>query len=190
MSPHSDRPDAKSPLSRPFAVDAHRDYPVDVEIEADKGERDALAAVLRIPAIAALGAALRIAKAPRGRFTVSGTVKARLTRMCVVSLDPFETNVEEPVEATFASPPEAEGKRRFAVTPEIVVGEGEEPPDPIVNGRIDLGALVGEFLAMGLDPHPRKPGVVFDEPALADEPPASPFEALARLSTRRTPDKT
>ena len=36
-----------------------------------------------------------------------------------------------------------------------------EPPDEIVNGQIDLGALTAEFLALGLDPYPRKPGVDF-----------------------------
>ena len=28
--------------------------------------------------------------------------------------------------------------------------------------QIDLGALAAEFLALGLDPYPRKPGVAFD----------------------------
>ena len=37
-----------------------------------------------------------------------------------------------------------------------------EPPDEIVNGKIDLGAVAAEFLALGLDPYPRKPGVDFD----------------------------
>ena len=36
-----------------------------------------------------------------------------------------------------------------------------EPPDEIVNGQIDLGALTAEFLVLGLDPYPRKPGVDF-----------------------------
>ena len=36
-----------------------------------------------------------------------------------------------------------------------------EPPDEIVNGQIDLGAITAEFLVLGLDPYPRKPGVDF-----------------------------
>jgi len=58
--------------------------------------------------------------------------------------------------------------------------EGADPPDEIVNGRIDLGALTAEFLALGLDPYPRKPGVSFDETAASDRS-DSPFAGLERL---------
>jgi hypothetical protein len=55
-----------------------------------------------------------------------------------------------------------------------------EPPDEIVNGKIDLGAVVAEFLALGLDPYPRKPGVDFDykDPADAEH---NTFAALGKL---------
>ena len=54
----------------------------------------------------------------------------------------------------------------------------EDEPDPIIEGKIDVGALAAEFFALGLDPYPRKPGVEFV--ALAESPPAdSPFAALA-----------
>ena len=49
-------------------------------------------------------------------------------------------------------------------------------PDEIVNGQIDLGALTAEFLALGLDPYPRKPGVDFSYQDPADEK-DSPFAA-------------
>ena len=54
----------------------------------------------------------------------------------------------------------------------------ESDTDPIVDGKIDLGALAAEFFALGLDPYPRKPGVSFESP---EEPEAtvSPFSALA-----------
>ena len=57
------------------------------------------------------------------------------------------------------------------------------PPDPIIGGQIDLGALVAEFLALGLDPHPRKPGVEFEKPRNpADEDNVeSPFSKLQAL---------
>ncbi len=57
----------------------------------------------------------------------------------------------------------------------------EDPPEPIVNGAIDLGALAVEFLMLGLDPYPRKPGAVF-EPVIAPVDPADhPFAALGAL---------
>ena len=46
--------------------------------------------------------------------------------------------------------------------------EDADIPDPLVGGRIDFGALTAEFLALGLDPYPRKPGIAF-EPVVAGE---------------------
>ena len=53
----------------------------------------------------------------------------------------------------------------------------EDEPDPIVDGRIDIGALAAEFFALGLDPYPRKAGVAFERPA-EPEGEATPFSAL------------
>jgi uncharacterized metal-binding protein YceD (DUF177 family) len=60
---------------------------------------------------------------------------------------------------------------------------GEDPPEPIVNGAIDLGALATEFLMLALDPYPRKEGAVF-EPVIAPVDPADhPFAALEALKS-------
>ena len=55
-------------------------------------------------------------------------------------------------------------------------------PDPIVGGRIDFGALTAEFLALGLDPYPRKPGVSFEAVQAGEDP--RPFDALRKLQER------
>ena len=60
----------------------------------------------------------------------------------------------------------------------------EDPPDPIVDGKVDLGALAAEFLALALDPYPRKPGAEFAAPEVAE--PDSPFAELARLAKPET----
>ena len=61
--------------------------------------------------------------------------------------------------------------------------EAEDPPDPLVGDHIDLGAVAREFVALGLDPYPRKPGVVFayEEDAPGEE---SPFARLAALKPK------
>ncbi len=64
-------------------------------------------------------------------------------------------------------------------------GETEtEPSEPLHEGRIDLGAVATEFLLLGVNPYPRKPGVEFASPAsvAAEE---GPFAALAALKTER-----
>ena len=53
---------------------------------------------------------------------------------------------------------------------------------------VDLGAVATEFLLLGIDPYPRKPGAVFDAPPAGD-PSSHPFAALAALKKGETPDK-
>ena len=44
--------------------------------------------------------------------------------------------------------------------------EEKEDPEPVVNGYIDLGEVVTQFLSLALDPYPHKEGVTHD---LTDE---------------------
>ena len=89
--------------------------------------------------------------------------------------------------------PRGRGGRGEAHSAEIVVpapvggnDDQEDPPDAIVDDTIDLGAVAIEFMVLGLDPYPRKPGVHFDDMVLVDkdEPAPSAFAALARLKDR------
>ena len=54
---------------------------------------------------------------------------------------------------------------------------------PLVGGVVDLGALATEFLILGLDPYPRKPGAVFEAPQEV-KPDPGPFAALAGLKEK------
>jgi hypothetical protein len=47
-----------------------------------------------------------------------------------------------------------------------------------------LGGLATEFLILGLDPYPRKPGAVF-EPPQDSKRDQGPFAALGRLAKRQ-----
>ena len=59
----------------------------------------------------------------------------------------------------------------------------DEPPEMLVDGKIDLGAIATEFLLLGIDPYPRKAGVEF-APIKADDAEARPFAALEALKKR------
>jgi hypothetical protein len=52
------------------------------------------------------------------------------------------------------------------------------------NGCVDLGAVATEYLILGVDPYPRKPGAVFAPPAAA-APRDESFAALATLKRRQ-----
>ena len=65
----------------------------------------------------------------------------------------------------------------------------ELDPEPIVAGQIDVGRVVFECLAAGIDPFPRKPDAALDwrSSAPADggaSKPESPFAVLANIKTR------
>jgi hypothetical protein len=92
-----------------------------------------------------------------------------------VTLEAFDAPLEEEIDVHFApagtyKPSEEDEENEI------------DPPDEIVDGRIDVGALVCEFLALGVDPYPRKPGAVFEPPA--EDPAISPFSALSRLKDK------
>jgi uncharacterized metal-binding protein YceD (DUF177 family) len=165
-------PETVGPLSR--LIDVMRIPPrgQEVHVEATAEECAALARDFGLPGIQALSGDFQLRTSAKG-IHVTGVVKASITQVCVTTLDPFDSTIEEDVEVDFAEP------SGMPAEPPTDINE-YEPPDEIVNGQIDLGALTAEFLALGLDPYPRKPGVDFSyqDPADAKD---SPFAALNRL---------
>jgi hypothetical protein len=160
-------PDLAIPLSRPIPVADLPPEGLEVTVETTPVEREALARLFKLPAIHALTGTFRLT-GTRNRVHVSGRIHGTISQICVVTLDPFDSDIAEDVEVEFAASGAVQGHH------------GEDPPDEIVDGAVDLGALTAEFLSLGLDPYPRKPGVDFTFEA-ADDPPESPFAALGKL---------
>ena len=165
-------PETVGPLSRPVDVMNIPPRGQEVHVEATAEECAALAGDFGLPAIRRLSADYKLTDSAKG-VHVTGLVKASITQICVTTLEPFDSAVEEEVEVDFA---ESSG---MPAEPPTDINE-YEPPDEIVNGQIDLGALTAEFLALGLDPYPRKPGVDFNYRDPSDEK-DSPFAALNKL---------
>jgi uncharacterized metal-binding protein YceD (DUF177 family) len=171
-------------MPRPMLVDDIRDDGKSVvDLEATEAERAALASAYDLPAIAALTARLSIVK--RGPvIRVTGRLKARVTQTCVVTMEHFESDISDDVEMEYAPPAYVtEAWERLAqLEASGSTDVAPEPPDQIVDGKIDLGALTAEALALALDPYPKKPGAEFEGPADAGpSPDDSPFAVLARL---------
>lgn len=162
----------------------------DIVIEADAGVRAELARLNGLVALSSAVARLHAARRGREGLHVTGEVRARVTQTCVVSLEDFESEIVEPIDVEFeparAKPVREEGermsrRRRDARPPVEEDEEGMDDlnaPDEIVDGKVDLGALASEFLTLGIDPYPRKPGVAFEEPK-AQGATISPFARLA-----------
>ncbi|RFB80296.1 YceD family protein [Methylovirgula sp. 4M-Z18] len=176
-------------FTRPVHVDEIRDSGLNLKIDADEAERAAVAVSLGLEGLAAFSADLRLSRLGKNGLRLQGDLHADVTYISVVSLEPFDTQISEPLDARFAPQDDVETARKAAeakLKSAIDYHEGaleDDPPEPIVNGRIDLGPLLVEFLALALDPYPRKPGEVFTGGADAspeDESEISPFAALLK----------
>jgi Large ribosomal RNA subunit accumulation protein YceD len=155
------------------------------DIEASAAERDALAAVAGLREISSAQASLDITPIRDGRVHVVGRVLARIGQTCVVTLDPIDNAIDETIDLIFAP---ASQIRELAES--IDDSEDNEaipdPPEPIVNGLIDLGRLATDALFLGIDPYPRKPDAVFEPPAALVDPEDHPFAALKALKSSGT----
>jgi uncharacterized metal-binding protein YceD (DUF177 family) len=145
------------------------------EISADAETRAAVAEAAGLRDLTQLDASFDLIRLGDS-VKVKGTVTARVGQTCVVTLEPIESEVSEDIDLLFSPPvdplldPEAARK-----------SEKGEPPEPLEDGNLDLGSIATEFLILGIDPYPRKPGAEFDLPKGRGEEPAHPFAALAAL---------
>jgi uncharacterized metal-binding protein YceD (DUF177 family) len=177
------RRDTSRPLlfSRPLAVADIPSRGLHIKVEASAEERDRVAAEFELAGLEQLTGTFHLRAVGEGA-RLEGEVEAHIRQICVVSLEPFDARLSEKVDLLFMPEP------RSGQTPpagEITVSlEEEDPPEPIVDGRIDLGAVTLEFLALGIDPYPRKPGVELGYENADEEKPPSPFAALAGYGTK------
>ena len=176
-----DRTSVEQPWSMPVAVAEIPETGRHLRIAADAGTRAAVAKAVNVAALPRLEASFELTRQGDG-VRVAGQVSATVGQICVVTLEPMESEVEETVDLVFA-PPREQPKRTHAASdaePAEAV-DAEDPPEILRDGTIDLGAVATEFLLLAIDPYPRKPGVVFDAPKIPDDPASHPFAALAAL---------
>ena len=170
------------PFSRPFAVSSLRNQGSQIAITASAKECAALAQEDGLVAILRLEADFRARRDGRTGIAISGEVRATVTQNCVLSLEPYDCEIRVPVAARFDSAAQPE---------DIAFGfEDLDPPDPILEGKIDLGAVAAEFLALSLDPYPRKPDAMFlpEELGVAAVR-ESPFAGLKGRIAENDPEK-
>jgi uncharacterized metal-binding protein YceD (DUF177 family) len=179
--------DQADPWSVPIAVLQIPDTGLHRDLEADQATRAAMAEVAGLREIISANASLDVTPDRDGRFHVTGRVRARIGQTCVVTLDPIENDIDEPIDLMFA-PPE-----QIPVLADLVDEAAEsdseipDPPEPIENGFIDLGRLATDALLLAIDPYPRKPDAVFKPVITAPDPEDHPFAALKALKVDAKP---
>jgi uncharacterized metal-binding protein YceD (DUF177 family) len=196
MNRTSDMTDKAEPKSDANKVDPWRvpvivaqlpDTGMHYDIEAKPAVRQAMAEVAGLREILFAKASLDVTPKGGGRFHVTGHVKGRVGQACVVSLDPIENDIDEPVDLIFAPPDQIPQLADLVEEAAESDAEIPDPPEPIENGVIDLGRLATDALYLGIDPYPRRPDAVFDVPVVAPDPEDHPFAALKALQLDTKP---
>jgi uncharacterized metal-binding protein YceD (DUF177 family) len=151
--------------------------------DASDAVRAAMAETVGLREIVSANAAFDVKLKTGGRVHVTGEVQARIGQTCVVTLDPIESEINETIDLMFAPPEQIPSLA--ALTEEAAESDEDmpDPPEPIVNGVIDLGRLATDALFLAIDPYPRKPDAVFKPPAEIVDPADHPFAALKALQS-------
>jgi uncharacterized metal-binding protein YceD (DUF177 family) len=157
------------------------------EFEADLAERKAMADVAGLREIILASASFEMSPKSGERVHVTGHVKARIGQTCVVTLDPIENEIDEPIDLMFAPPEQIPSLSDLVDEAAESDVEIPDPPEPIINGMIDLGRIATDALFLAVDPYPRKPGAVFDPPLETADPQDHPFAALKALQPPANP---
>lgn len=181
MTEHPERPwSATVPLHDIPPTGKH------VALEASADVRAALARPAGVDAVERVVAQFDLTLRGAG-VHVAGSVQATVRQTCVVTLEPVLNEIDEAVDVDFAPP--RPGKPAVVDDDDDdevdAAASSADEPEPLVGNAIDLGTLATEFLILGVDPYPRKPGVAFEAPQGSDLG-ANPFAALAGWAKKGT----
>ena len=145
------------------------------EIAAEPAERAALAERFSLLALDRLEARVRLTPLAGDLVRLDAELTADVVQECVVTLEPIATRVEDHFTLLYGGTEEAA---------QVVLSGEAELVEPLSDGAIDIGEAVAQQLSLALDPFPRAPGAEAPAPEPGDDPPASPFAALAKLKKR------
>ena len=122
---------------------------------------------------------------------VKGTILAVVQQSCVVTQASLKQSMRVPFSLEFAPASMVEENVELTL-------EDADPPDVILEGKIDVGEAVAQQLALALDPYPRQDGVDLDQvldalpegrKALLDRTePKNPFAVLVGLLNSTSKD--
>lgn len=141
-------------------------------LEADAGQRTALATRFILLSLDRLTASLEVKRDTNG-IRITGDVHGAGTQPCVASGEPVPFLVQERI-ALLLTEATPEGG-------EIELSSDDLDVEPLAGDIIDLGEITAQALALGLDPYPRLPvsvpGVISEDEAVALR---SPFAVLKK----------
>ena len=154
-----------------------------LEIGATTEECMALAERLGLEGIENLTAEAKLTLPTKRRIRLEVTFLADVLQLCVVTLEPLTSSLSEQFQLIFSTDAEAEWKEEV-----IFDATADDPPEPLLEGRIDIGEMIAQHLATLIDPYPRAPLAAREAWQVTigaeDSVEHSPFRKLAKLKGR------
>ena len=177
-----DKAESKLPWNVPVTVAEIPESGKRFDLVADEKTRAEIARYAGLRELPRLQATFEVSRQGSDGLRVEGEIAATVGQSCVVTLEPLENEIREEIDLIFAPPgPDHAGVEEDE---ESEIFDPNEP-EPLIGGVVDLGILATEFLIVGIDPYPRKPGATFEQLAPEDGS-EHPFAALAAL--KKGPD--
>lgn len=166
-----DIPKKELPWSHVIEADLAGTELKSVTIEPDAKQLEALAEHYDINAIKNLKADLDFKREQAGMIIhITGRFSADIEQTCVVTLEPLNSHIEEDFEAWYGDMEQAVSFSKAKQQQEAIRQQGEAPivpekddPEPIEDGKLDLGDIVMQFVSLSIDPFPQKEGVELGE---------------------------
>lgn len=145
-------PQPTSELTRPIKV---KGLPGDtVVVEADAGERAALARRFGLPGIDLLRAEIDLEQ--RGKaIRATGTLKAAIRQACAISGEDFPANIEEPIDLRFVEETDLPAPDDVEIEIELEADDCDEIE--YSGDMFDLGEAVAQSLGLSIDPYAEGP---------------------------------
>lgn len=154
--------------------------------EATTSECDALNTRFGLQALHSLLVDARLLKEKKGDgewvIRVSASYTCELEQICVISLEPFKVKLCDNFEVLFLLPSD-----RKVSEATVLDDVGEDIYESIYSSELDVGELVAQYLALSIDPYPKRPGasLVSKPTAISeenlDERSNNPFAILGQL---------
>ena len=146
-------------FSIPIALAELSPQGITMRRKADTHEKAALAARLAVDTVEKLEIDVSIVPDANGQSArVDGTLDATVRQICSVSLAPLIAKHALAVALQFTDSDIIDAEDLEEIDP-----EESDPPEPIVDGRFDVGDTLIQLLAVEIDPFPRKPGVSLED---------------------------
>jgi len=172
-------------FSRPIGRERLAESPFKESIHASADEQRALAGRLELGALEGLSVEFTVTPTDQGSglLSVHGRLEARVTQLCVITLEPIKTALNESFEVVYALEDGAEDVCRMQADHD----QDDEPVEIIGPEGLDLGELAAQYLSLALDPFPRQPGASLKdawsgagEKGEGEDGKPSPFAVLER----------